>query len=122
MAGHSKRERISLEEQRAKLNILSFENFVKYFDVTLLYRIVKTKTPEHLSKFVSQSNREARSQNLGALTVNVLAKTEKLSKSYLYRAVRTFNQLPRSIKIKTPNLKCKIFNERVREYYRTLPC
>ena len=48
----SKKQRVRLSDQRSELNLLSFENLVRYLDVTLLYKIVKTKTPKRLSDYI----------------------------------------------------------------------
>ena len=116
----SKKQRIKLSDQRSELNLLSFDNLVRYLDVTMLYKIVKSKTPESLSEHIVWSSRDSRPQNRGKLTVNFIAKTEKMSKSFLFRAVRTINQLPRSIRVKIPNITQESFKSRVREYYMNL--
>ena len=116
ISGTSKRERISLKEQRKEVGLLSFENLVKYFDVTTLFKIVKTKNPKSLSQYIVRSKRESRTQNQGKFLVNFTPKTEKLNKTFLFRAVKTLNELPRAIRNNLLTMKSKVFNARVKDH------
>ena len=65
MYGVSKKQKVSLSVMRKKLGILSFDALTKFFDITTLARILNTRSPHHLAKYLEISNREARGSYQG---------------------------------------------------------
>ena len=94
---------------REELEMLSFENLVKFFDITIFSRIVHTHQPPNLSKYIIKANRVSRGFNTGNCRISFTPKSQKLKNSFLFRASSTFNSLPPELKTKwSPKYKDQV--------------
>ena len=102
-----------LDVMRKKLGMLSFDALAEFYDLTLLGKIISSKEPSELYKTIKVSDRDAREVNRGNCKVIQRAKSEKTRNFFLHRSVRSFNNLPHSLKeaVNLPN-----FKDRVREH------
>ena len=90
---------LSTAEMRSELRILSFENLIKAMDLGMIREILLTRTPETLYSFLNLNyERDSRQANRGLLKVNVIPKTEKFRRTFLFRATQAWNGLPNEFK------------------------
>ena len=68
---------------REQLEMLSFENLVKFFDITVFARIVHTGKPTNLAKHILKANRVSRGFNKGNCRIDFIPKSQKLKNSFL---------------------------------------
>ena len=99
---------------RRHLGLLSFKSLVKYFDVTLLQRIIISGQPYHIAKYIQSSHvRSTRAATNEILRSNFNPKNAKSSRSFVVRALKSYNSLPIEIR----KLSGHSFNKAVKEYY-----
>ena len=99
---------------RRHLGLLSFDSLIRYFDVTLLKRIITTGQPYHLAKYLQISHtRNTRAAANETVLSSFKPKNEKSSRSFLVRSLRSYNSLP----IEVRRLTGKRFNNAVKDYY-----
>ena len=82
---------------RSKLGILSFQSLSQLMDLTLLKDILDSKEPEEISKFLDITY--SRNHPYGRVRVNVIPKSEKFRRSFIFRAAGLWNSLPNQFKI-----------------------
>ena len=105
----SEGRRIPLHVMRDELELLSFENLVKFFDITIFARIVHTGQPENLAKYILSANRVSRGFNKGNCRISFTPRTQKLKDTFLFRACQSFNCLPPELKTKwSPSFKDQV--------------
>ena len=110
----NKMRKIKMDRIRRGLGLLSFDNLVKYFDVTTLKRIVASGEPYHLYKYIDVNyEKNTRAARERKLKITFKPKNSKSNNSFLPRSVRSYNLLPVEIK----QLSGKKFNDAVRNYY-----
>ena len=102
-------QELSTEEMRKALDILPFDGLVVMMDVTMLRKIMDTGAPRNIYKYLDFS---IRLRANGQIRVNVIPKTEKFCRTYIFRAVRSWNSLPYDIR----NVKNYKFHNAVKEY------
>ena len=78
-------------------------------DVTMLRKIMNTGAPENIFKFFDFSQRTRAN---GEIRVNIVPKTEKFRRSFIFRASRSWNLIPYQIR----NLKSYVFQPTVKRY------
>ena len=110
--GVSKVERVPLQVMREQLNLLSFQSLVKYTDITMFAKILNTKQPKNLSKYILRSNRAPRGFSEGDCRINFIPKSEKMKRFFLFRACESFNSLPPVFKKDYP----LTFNKMIRSF------
>ena len=102
-------EKVSTEQMRKKLRILSFDSLIKMSDLAMLKKVIETGAPGNINHFFKFSNR-ARAN--GELQVILIPKTEKFRRTFLFRASRTWNWLPNEFK----NLPFHQFQPQVKRF------
>ena len=90
-------DRLTTDQMRSSLGILSLENLVKMMDIQTFRKILHSGRPEHLHKHISFSTRN-RSQERGIVKIGIIPKTEKFRRTFLFRAAKSWNELPRQFK------------------------
>ena len=89
----------STEEIRAALNIFSFEQARQYFDIITFNKIVLTRQPVNLNNLIQRDfPRETRSTESGNLRIIGVPRSEKMRRSYMYRACSEYNKVPRELR------------------------
>ena len=111
--GVSKMNKIKLSRIRRELGLLSFPSVIKYFDVTTLNRILTTKQPHHLYKYLEFPSKQTRASLNQQIKLTYIPKSSKFLRSFLSRSLKTYNLLPLNIR----RLKGKKFAEAVREHF-----
>jgi len=82
-------------EISAALNIFSFEQARQYFDIVTFHKIVNTQQPVHLHQQIQfDYQRETRGTSNGQLRIHGVPKTEKMKRSFMYRACSEYNRTP----------------------------
>ena len=90
-------DRLSTEQMRSSLKILSLENLIRMMDIQSFRKLINTRSPEHLFKHVTFSNRN-RSMGRGIVKIGIIPKSEKFRRTFLFRAAKSWNELPFSFK------------------------
>ena len=110
----SKAQKIKISTIRRHLGLLSFKSVIKYFDVTLLHRIISTGQPYHLAKYIQSPRvRNTRAATNEIVRSSFNPKNSKSSRSFLVRSLKSYNLLPIDIR----KLSGHKFNNAVKKYY-----
>ena len=89
----------STEQMRDELEILSLGNLVKMQDVLVFGKIIHTGRPENLKRYINTNRgRDTRSNSTRSVQITTIPRTEKLRSSFLFRASRTWNSLPETLR------------------------
>ena len=115
MCRTTRAQRPNLALLRKRLNILSYNGLVKFYDITTLAKILSNRDPENLYKYLKLSSLDSR--NAGICTVKYIAKSRKSRESFLFRSTRFFNNLPLHIRLAYNQPS---FKDKVREYLMLL--
>ena len=110
---NNKKSTVSTDFMREQLNILDFDDLIKFFDVNIFRNIIRTGEPMHLAKYIEISGRTVtRGDTEGNVKINFIPKTEKLKNSFLMRACKTYNKVPGILR----QLEKKTFNKQYKNY------
>ena len=109
-------KKLSTAEMRQSLRLLSFHDLTKMMDLSTYRQILLTRAPENLYSLLSESyERPSRQSEQGLVKVNVIPKTEKYKRSFIFRATALWNGLPSYLKIH--NISKDKFQDNLKRYY-----
>ena len=114
-------EHLQPAETRKELGILSFSEMRTFFDISTMNRIIGTGTPENImNQITTESGRDTRTARSGNVKPKITPKTERLNRSFIHRACREYNKIPKELK-EISNRKHKEFNKRLKLWLLGLP-
>ena len=85
---------VSTATMRKELRLLSFHQLVVAMDMGLYRDILIRRAPDSLHSYLSTARTDSRQGTRGLMKVNVIPKTSKFHRSFLFRATSTWNELP----------------------------
>ena len=98
-AAYGRGEGLKSDEEIIKeLKIPSLQQQIDYFDLMSISKVIFTRKPAHLAKFIEKTSTRTRGSEEGNVRLNFIAKSKKLKDSFLPRSVKKFNKLPRELK------------------------
>ena len=101
---------------RVDLRLLSFPDLIKVMDLGLLRDLLIKRFPETLYSYLEvDHNRASRQADRGLVKVKIIPKTEKFRRTFLFRAVSTWNRLPNDFKDLTQ--KKYEFQDDIKRFY-----
>ena len=109
----TRNRKMSLKELHRSLALPTFHSLVKYFDAVSFKTMLDRHEPHHLYKHINQDYIfQTRASNNQIVKIKFIPRNEKSKRSYLVRAVKTFNSLPTKIR----KLRGESFKKAVKKF------
>lgn len=91
---------LSTAEMRTSLRLLSFPDLLKVMDMGTFRQILHTRVPETLHCHLNERyERQSRQAERSLVRVDLIPRTEKFRRTFLFRATAQWNSLPSDLKI-----------------------
>ncbi len=104
-----------------ELGIMPFPQMRSFFDITTFNKILVTGKPVNLATQIQREReRETREAREGLVRISGIPRTERMRKSYLYRACTEYNSIQRELK-QLGEIKFSKFRDCMKKFLMGLP-